>query len=47
MIRKYHNHKLQTTLKPVHGIDNVIAKFVFGKCVEKNGYVYFPDNIDI
>ena len=34
-------------IKPVLGIDDVIAKFVFDKCVEKNGYVYFPDNIDI
>ena len=34
-------------IKPVHGIDDEIAKFVFDKCVEKNGYVYFPDNIDI
>ena len=24
-----------------------LQKFVFDKCVEKNGYVYFPDNIDI
>ena len=24
-----------------------MAKFVFDKNVEKNGYVYFPDNIDI
>ena len=34
-------------IKPVHGIDDAIAKFIFDKCVEKNGYVYFPDNIDI
>ena len=34
-------------IKPVHGIDDAIAKFVFDKCVEKIGYVYFPDNIDI
>ena len=34
-------------IKPVLGIDDVIAKFVFDKCVEKNGYVYFPDNTDI
>ena len=34
-------------INPVHGIDDAIAKFVFDKCVEKNGYVYFPDNIDI
>ena len=34
-------------IKPVLGIDDVIAKFVFDKCVERNGYVYFPDNIDI
>ena len=34
-------------IKPVHGIDDAIAKFVFDKCVEKNEYVYFPDNIDI
>ena len=34
-------------IMPVHGIDDAIAKFVFDKCVEKNGYVYFPDNIDM
>ena len=34
-------------IKPVHRIDDVIEKLVFDKCVEKNGYVYFPDNIDI
>ena len=34
-------------IKPVHGIDGAIVKFDFDKCVEKNGYVYFPDNIDI
>ena len=34
-------------IKPVHGIDDAIAKFVFDKCVEQNVYVYFPDNIDI
>ena len=34
-------------IKPVYGIDDAIAKFVFDKCVHKNGYVYFPDNIDI
>ena len=34
-------------IKPVHGIDDAIAKFVFDKCVENNGYVYYPDNIDI
>ena len=34
--------------KPVHGIDDAVAEFVFDKCVEKeNGYVYFPGNIDI
>ena len=33
-------------IKPVLGFDDAIAKFVFDKCVEKNGYVYFPDNID-
>ena len=33
-------------IKPVHGIDDVIAKFVFDKYV-KNGYVYFPYIIDI
>ena len=27
-------------IKPVHGIDDGIAKYVFDKCVEKNGYVY-------
>ena len=31
----------------VRRIDDAIAKFVFDKCVEKNGYVYFPDNTDI
>ena len=36
-----------TGIKPVHKTDDVIAKFVFDKCVEKKGYVYFPDNIDI
>ena len=35
-----------TGIKPVHGIDDANAKFVFDKCVEKNGYVYFSDNID-
>ena len=34
-------------IKPVHGIDDAKANFVFDKCVEKNGYVYFPDNFDI
>ena len=34
-------------IKPVHGINDAIAKFVFDKCFEKNGCVYFPDNIDI
>ena len=33
-------------IKSVHGIDDPIAKYAFDKCV-KNGYVYFPDNIDI
>ena len=33
-------------IKPVHGIDDEIEKFVFDKFVEKNGHVYFPDNID-
>ena len=33
-------------IKPVHGIDDAIAKYVFDKVVEKNGYVYVPDNID-
>ena len=33
-------------IKPVHEIDNAIAKYVFDKIVEKNGYVYVPDNID-
>ena len=27
-------------IKPVHGIDDAIAKFVFDKCVEENGYVH-------
>ena len=34
-------------IKTFHGIDDAIAKFVFDKYVEENGYVYFPDNIDI
>ena len=35
-------------IKSVHGVEDAIAKFVFDKCVEKNGFsVYFPDNIDI
>ena len=34
-------------IKSVNGIDDAIAKFVFDKCVKKNGYVYFHDNIDI
>ena len=34
-------------IKQVDGIDDAIVKFVFDKCVEKNGYIYFPDNIDI
>ena len=34
-------------IKPGHRIDDATAKFVFDKCVEKNEYVYFPDNIDI
>ena len=34
-------------IKPVHGIGDAFAKFFFDKCVEKNEYVYFPDNIDI
>ena len=34
-------------IKPVHGIDEAIAKFVFDKCIEKSGYVYFPVYIDI
>ena len=29
-------------IKPVHGIDDAIAKYVFDKFVEKNGYVYCP-----
>ena len=33
-------------IKPVHGIDNAIAKYVVDKSVEKNGYVYVPDKID-
>ena len=32
-------------IKPVHGIDDAIAKYVFNKFVKRNGYV--PDNIDI
>ena len=36
-------------IKPVHGIDDAIAKFFFDKCVVKNKCIenYFPDNIDI
>ena len=34
-------------IKPVHGIDDAIAKFVFDKCVKKNGYVNLPDKMDI
>ena len=34
-------------IKSVHEIDDAIAKFVFDKCVEKNWYVYFPDNSEI
>ena len=34
-------------IKTVHGIDDAIAKYVFDKCVEKNGYLYVPDIIDI
>ena len=33
-------------IKPVHGIDDTIAKYVFDKFVEKNGHVYVPDKID-
>ena len=33
-------------IKPVHGIDEAIAKYVFDKIVDRNGYVYLPDNID-
>ena len=33
-------------IKPVHGIDDAIAKYVFDKFVKINGYVYVPDNID-
>ena len=32
-------------IKPVHGIDDAIAKYVFDKFVKRNGYVYVPDNI--
>ena len=39
------SHAIEIML--VYGIDDAIAKFVFDKCVEKNGYVYFPDNFDI
>ena len=34
-------------IKPAHGIEYAIAKFVSDNCVEQNGYVYVPDNIDI
>ena len=33
-------------IRPVHGIDDAIAKYIFDKFVERNGYVYVPDNID-
>ena len=33
-------------IKPVHGIDDAIAKYVFDKFVKRNGYVYVPDDID-
>ena len=32
-------------IKPVHGIDDAIAKYVFDKFVEKNRYAYVPDNM--
>ena len=32
-------------IKPVHGIDKAIAKYVLDKLVKRNGYVYAPDNI--
>ena len=31
-------------IKPVHGINDVIAKYVFDKFVKIKGYVYGPDN---
>ena len=34
-------------IKPVHEIDDAIAKFVLDNVSKKNGYIYFPDNIDI
>ena len=34
-------------IKPVHGIDDAIAKFVFDKCVEKKWICIFPYDIDI
>ena len=33
-------------IKPVHGIDDAIARYVFDKFGKINGYVYVPDNID-
>ena len=33
-------------IKPVHGIDDAIAKYIFDKFVKRNGYVYVPDDID-
>ena len=46
LVRLFNAESHAIGIKPVHGIDDAIAKFVFDKCVEKNGYVYFPDNID-
>ena len=34
-------------IKPVHGIDDAIAKYFLTNVSKKNGYVYFPDNIGI
>ena len=33
-------------IKPVHGINDAIAKYLFDKFVTRNGYVYVPDNVD-
>ena len=47
LVQLFNAESHATGIKPVHKTDDVIAKFVFDKCVEKKGYVYFPDNIDI
>ena len=47
LVRLFNAESHAIGIKPVHGIDDANAKFIFDKWVEKNGYVYFPDNIDI